>query len=169
MRHLTAKDFKDMPWANGKGTTVEMLRIERDGRLFLRLSRAMVVEDGPFSVFPGIERNLTVLTGPGFDLRGEGLQLAARPLKPVSFAGDIPIRAERVIAPSEDFNVMTDRRLPLPEVWVQESGIIPADCVALALQAGNIGKATVARHDLVIASDALTHDHSVIIVRAILS
>ena len=73
IRRLTSTDFRTMPWANGKGVTVEMLKIEDQGRLVLRLSRAMVVESGPFSLFPGIERNLTVLSGPGFDLQGEAL------------------------------------------------------------------------------------------------
>jgi environmental stress-induced protein Ves len=169
MRHLTAKDFKEMPWANGKGTTVEMLRIEREGRLVLRLSRAMVVEDGPFSLFEGIERNLTVLSGPGFDLVGEGLRLAARPLVPVAFSGDILLRADGVTAPSEDFNVMSDGALPLPEVWVQEDGIIPVGGMALALEAGMIGGFRVARHDLVMVDQALAHDRSVIIVRAVVA
>ena len=51
--HLTARDFKVMPWANGKGQTVEMWRQDRDGALLWRLSRAAVVEDGDFSNFPG--------------------------------------------------------------------------------------------------------------------
>lgn len=114
MRHLTPADYKMMPWANGKGTTIEMLRVEGDGALKWRLSRASVVEAGDFSIFPGVERNLTVLTGPGFDLVGAGLHLTARPLCPVVFAGDVPLRAEAVSAPSDDFNVMTARTLPVP-------------------------------------------------------
>jgi len=96
MRHLTPADYTTMPWANGKGRTIEMLRVEAEGRLKWRLSRASVVENGDFSLFPGIERNLTVLTGPGFDLVGKGLHLAARPLAPVEFPGDLPVRAEGV-------------------------------------------------------------------------
>ena len=118
IRHLTAADYKTMPWANGKGVTVEMLKVEDSGQLLWRLSRASVVENGDFSIFPGIERNLTVITGPGFDLVGAGLHLHARPLVPVAFAGDTPIRAEGVTAASDDFNVMTARHLPRPEVAV---------------------------------------------------
>jgi environmental stress-induced protein Ves len=154
-----------MPWANGKGTTVEMLRIEREGRLVMRLSRAMVVEDGAFSLFPGIERNLTVLSGPGFDLVGEGLWLAARPLEPVAFAGDVPVWAERVGAPSEDFNVMTARDVSLPKVWVQQAGKTASGAI-LALAPGRIGRLTVDLYDLVIADQPLHHDMSVIVVQA---
>ena len=73
IRQLTVTDFRTMPWANGKGVTVEMARADGPEGMLWRLSRASVVEDGPFSIFPGLERNLTVLTGPGFDLVGQGL------------------------------------------------------------------------------------------------
>jgi len=119
MRHILGpEDFRLMPWANGKGVTTELAREERDGRMLWRLSRASVVEDGPFSIFPGIERNLTVLTGPGFDLSGEGISLRARPMAPLAFPGDVPVTASAVSAPSDDFNVMTDRALQRPRVEV---------------------------------------------------
>lgn len=163
--HLSQSDFKTMPWANGKGITAELLRIDRAGQLVLRLSRAMVVEDGPFSLFPGIERNLTVLSGPGFDLVGEGMHLAALPLAPVAFAGDVAVRAAGVTAPSEDFNVMTARNLPLPKVWVQAAGEAPAGAI-LALAEGRIGGLDVARFDLILADQSLHHDMAVIVVQA---
>lgn len=160
IRHLSARDFRTMPWANGKGVTVELLKLERDGRLFLRLSRAMVVEDGAFSLFPGIERNLTVLSGPGFSLVGEGIDLTARPLVPVAFPGDVAVRATGVAAPSEDFNVMTDRSLPKPDVWLQESGEVTGRIAVLALQAGRV-----AQHDLILTDEGLRLDFPAIIVR----
>ncbi len=163
--HLSVADFRMMPWANGKGITVEMLRVEREGRLVLRLSRAMVVEDGAFSIFPGIERNLTVLSGPGFDLVGQGLVLVARPLHPVAFSGDIAVRAERVSAPSEDFNVMTGRDLPLPSVRVQLAGESGVGAI-LALAPGRIGGQAVALYDLVMSDQPLHHAVPVIVVQA---
>ena len=164
--HLVRADFKTMAWANGKGTTVEMLRVERDGVLMLRLSRAMVVEDGPFSLFPEIERSLTVLSGPGFRLVGEGVLLHALPLLPVAFAGHVLVRAEGVTAASEDFNVMTASRLPRPCVWVQDAGLVGAGCAVLALEAGQIGELTVGQYDLVLSDQPLSHDVPVIAVRA---
>ena len=118
IRHLTVADFRTMPWANGKGVTIELARADGPDGMLWRLSRASVVEDGAFSIFPGIERNLTVLTGPGFDLTGEGIALNARPFTPVAFPGDVPVTATGVTAPSDDFNVMTARHLPRPEVRV---------------------------------------------------
>ena len=112
IRHLTPADYTVMPWANGRDTTIEMLReVGPDGGLLLRLSMASVVVDGPFSIFPGVERNLTVISGPGFDLAGE-TRIKASPLVPLAFPGDVPMAAAGVTAPSDDFNVMTARGLP---------------------------------------------------------
>lgn len=164
IRHLNASNFKEMPWANGKGTTVEMLRIDAGGQLMLRLSRAAVVEDGAFSLFPGIERNLTVLSGPGFDLVGEGILLHATPLRSVAFAGDVAIRAEKVTERSEDFNVMTARSLPLPEVRVARGGAMTGPSVVLALESGMIGGHLVARHDLLVSDQDLYLEVPAIVV-----
>jgi environmental stress-induced protein Ves len=127
MRHLTPADYTLQPWKNGKGTTTEMWRLERDGVLLVRLSRASVVEDGAFSVFAGVERNLTVLTGPGFRLTGKGVDLTCAPLVPVAFPGDVPVTASGTEAgPSDDFNVMTARALPRPQVSVVGQGTLAA-------------------------------------------
>lgn len=168
MRHLTPADYTVMPWANGKGTTIEMLKTTEDGRLKWRLSRASVVENGDFSIFPGVERNLTVLTGPGFDLVGQGLHLPARPLVPVAFAGDVPIRAEGVSAPSDDFNVMTDRALPRPEVaaitgtaQVATGGLL----AVYALAPSRVNGHDMAAQDLILTEDALHIDGQALVVR----
>lgn len=163
--HLSAADFTAMPWANGKGTTVELLRVERDGRLILRLSRAMVVEDGAFSIFPNIARNLTVLSGPGFDLVGDGLHLPARLLQPVAFSGGVALRAVGVAQPSEDFNVMTAADLPAAQVTVHPAGA-SAQGAVLALAAGRIGAVNVAQYDLVLTDEPLLSDIPVIAVQA---
>ncbi|MEO5616126.1 MAG: HutD family protein [Cypionkella sp.] len=155
IRHLTPTDYKTMPWANGKGTTVEMLRVDEGGLLW-RLSRASVVENGDFSRFPGIERNLTVITGPGFDLVGDGLHLAAKPLVPVAFAGDVSIRAEAVTAASDDFNVMTARHLPRPEVAVitGEARLPGGNMLAIfALAQSVVNGTTISRYDVIVTDE----------------
>jgi uncharacterized protein len=168
IRHLTPADYTVMPWANGKGTTVEMLRADEAGAMKWRLSRASVVENGDFSLFPAIERNLTVLTGPGFDLVGAGLRLPARPLIPVAFPGDTPVRAEGVSAASDDFNVMTARHLPRPEVAVVTGQVqIPHGglLAVYALGASVVNGRSMAAQDLILTAEALRLDGQVIVVR----
>ncbi len=163
--HLTQSDFKVMPWANGRGQTVEMFRMERDGLLLWRLSRAAVVEDGPFSVLPGVDRNLTVISGPGFDLRGEAV-LRADPLQPIEFAGDLALRAEAVQEACEDFNVMTRRGAMRAKVAVMAGGAVAAPMVALfALEPLQAGFIRAARYDLVLTDRPITFDGRAIVVQ----
>lgn len=159
MRHLTTVDYTRQPWKNGKGVTVELARHEKDGALLWRLSMATVAEDGPFSLFPGIERNLTVLTGPGFRLTGEGMALECRPLVPVAFPGDVAVHAEGTGGhTSTDFNVMTARNLPRPDVAVIHG---PADLPAGALLAlfalgpADLPDRSLAAHDLILTEGPL--------------
>lgn len=127
LRHLTPAYYRIQPWKNGRGTTTELWRMERGGQLLVRLSRAAVVEDGPFSLFPGIERNLTVLSGPGFRLTGAGIDLRCAPLVPVAFPGDVDVTATETNGQrSDDFNVMTARSLPKPQVIVAQNESLQA-------------------------------------------
>ncbi len=117
-RHLTRKDYTEMPWINGRGLTIEIMRKSAPGDGFLwRFSMATVTEDGAFSLLPGIERNLTVIDGPGFDLIGAA-SFRAEALMPVAFPGDIPLAAQNVTGKATDFNVMTMRTLQKPKVEV---------------------------------------------------
>ncbi len=150
MRHLTPADYRRMPWANGRGVTVEMARADGPDGLLWRLSMARVDENGPFSIFPGVERNLTVISGPGFDLRG-ALSLRADPLVPVAFPGDVALSAQGVVEPCDDVNVMTARALPRPVVTVERAGAVLKGegllCL-LALGPARVNDIGLGRHDL---------------------
>lgn len=149
MRHLTRADYRDMPWANGRGTTIEILRRDDAAGMIWRFSMATVAEDGPFSHFPGIERNLTVIDGPGFDLVGDA-RFRADPLRPVAFPGDITLSAHNVSGLAVDFNVMTRKTLPRPHVdWVQSTPMRRAGATLclFALDICKYGSTTMARHD----------------------
>jgi uncharacterized protein len=172
MIHLTPADYRTQPWKNGRGTTIELLHLvdPSTGATLLRLSRASVVEDGPFSLFPGIERNLTVLTGPGFRLTGPGLNLRCDPLVPVAFPGDVEVRAvETNNQPSDDFNVMTARHLKRPEVSVVQNRHLPVGgrLALYALGKCKVNGESVARGDLLLMTEPahLSGDGSVISVR----
>jgi uncharacterized protein len=169
MIHLTEADYLVMPWANGRGQTVEMIRQnDINGAILYRLSLATVAEDGPFSVFPGLNRNLTVIEGPGFDLIGEQVQ-RADPMRPVAFAGDIPLAATRVTAPSRDFNVMADRtlRITVNVGTMPDTPPVPdALHFYFALGATKVGNVSLARYDLLYGRDTLyTNGGPVLCVR----
>jgi uncharacterized protein len=158
MKHLTLADYRVMPWANGRGQTVELIRQNDDsGNILYRLSMATVTEDGPFSVFPGLNRNLTVIEGPGFDLVGDGT-LRADPMVPVAFAGNIQLSAKNVTAPSRDFNVMAAMPLTMD---VAIGGLPSAAKGAthlhfhFALEDTLIGAIALARHDMIYGPEAL--------------
>lgn len=119
LKLLTTGDFKRVPWANGRGTTLELVRREDTaGALLFRLSVADVVEPGPFSPLPGIDRVITLIDGAGFDLDFGGVQPGEtlRPFEPVAFSGDWSTSASAVHGPSKDFNVMTARGKVTAEV-----------------------------------------------------
>jgi uncharacterized protein len=130
---LTQADFTVMPWRNGLGSTTELFRADENGQLKWRISRASVTQDGDFSIFAGIARNLTVISGAGFRLLGDGVDLAARPLRPIAFSGDTALHAQDVQGASDDFNVMTLQSLPRPEVAVisGRAKVAQADMVAI--------------------------------------
>jgi environmental stress-induced protein Ves len=170
MIHLTPANYTSQPWKNGRGVTTELWRVEREGVLLARLSRAAVMEDGPFSVFPGIERNLTVLSGPGFRLSGGGLDFRCEPLVPVAFSGEIALEATETNGQqSDDFNVMTARELPIPQVILaQNAGLAAGGLLALyALGPCHVNGQSLDREDLILTEGEamLTGDWPVIAVR----
>jgi len=117
---LGPEAFKRMPWKNGKGVTTEIaigFAPMHPDTFSWRISRATVSEDGDFSVFDGVDRNLTVLPG-----GGEGLELRVqtgsstasstlRPLEPFAFPGDVSTTGVLLGGVIDDFNVMARRGL----------------------------------------------------------
>lgn len=123
----------------------------------MRLSRAAVVDDGPFSLFPGVERNLTVLSGPGFRLTGPGPDFRCDPLVPVAFPGDMPVSATETDGQqSDDFNVMTARSLPKPTVLVAQNDDLPAGGMLALYALGPclVNGQRVSRDDLILTEGA---------------
>ena len=102
------------PWKNGGGSTTE-IAIAPVGATFdnfdWRISLATIALSGPFSVFPGIDRTLTLVSGPCVVLDvGNERQVALSEREPVvAFPGEIAVTATVGEAPTTDFNVMTRR------------------------------------------------------------
>lgn len=106
-------DIAPTPWKNGGGATREIACWPPGTGLDSfdwRISVATIAADGAFSVFAGIYRSITLLSGDGVLLHGEhGTHRLDQPLVPFAFAGETPIRATLLGGASEDFNVMTRR------------------------------------------------------------
>lgn len=76
-------------WKNGGGETREICRIpsdEPDGDFAWRASIATIERDGDFSCFPGVDRVITLLSGDGVDLCGEGWRHRLTLHQPFAFA-----------------------------------------------------------------------------------
>jgi uncharacterized protein len=141
LRLLTAADFRRLPWANGRGTTLELVRREdAAGALLWRLSVADVVEPGPFSPLPDIDRVITLIDGDGFDLDFGGARPPAslRPFEPLAFSGDWPTAATAVHGPSRDFNVMTARGRMAAEVERARNGPMAASLAYVYAARGDV-------------------------------
>jgi len=114
MRILRAGDYKRMPWKNGKGETVEIAVFPpcaSVGDFDWRISMATVAEDGPFSVFDGIDRTLSILSGEGLELFVEGREPVAlrQDTVPHAFPADVATSAMLLKDTVTDLNVMTRR------------------------------------------------------------
>ncbi|MFK0164735.1 HutD family protein [Rhizobium sp. NPDC090279] len=114
MKLLRAGDHKRMPWKNGGGETVE-IAVSPEGvglaDFDWRVSMATVATDGPFSVFPGIDRTLSILEGEGMTLFIEGREpeRLTQTSDPLPFAADAPTSATLIDGTITDLNVMTRR------------------------------------------------------------
>jgi hypothetical protein len=110
---LRAAGRTPVAWKNGGGVTREVAVHPRASdleRFDWRVSIAEIRAAGPFSVFPGIDRRMAVVSG--------ALSLAIDGRTPVTltpesetleFAGEVPVYAEPLGAPVTDLNVMTRR------------------------------------------------------------
>jgi len=103
-----------MPWKNGGGETVEIAVSPENAGLAgfdWRVSMATVATDGPFSIFPGIDRTLAILDGNGMvlDIEGSTPVLLTTASDPLAFPADIPVAARLQDGAITDLNVMTRR------------------------------------------------------------
>lgn len=102
------------PWKNGAGSTTE-IAVGPPGAGFdtfdWRISLATIGADGPFSVFPGVDRTLALVDGPGItlDLGADGRFFLSEDDPIVEFRGESSVIAALTGGPTTDINVMTRR------------------------------------------------------------
>lgn len=113
-----------MRWKNGAGWTSEILKVhgsdERDTNDWdWRLSIAEIETDAPFSAFPGVERELVLLSGNGLRLRFDdgGEHALLPPHDKLRFAGERTAFGELVDGPTRDFNLMWKRERCNATLW----------------------------------------------------
>ncbi len=98
-------------WKNGGGSTTSIAVFPPDAGFEdfdWRVSLATIAADGPFSTFPGVERTLALVDGPGMTLDIDGDPAMVSETDPViAFDGESHVSARLSQGPSTDFNVMT--------------------------------------------------------------
>jgi uncharacterized protein len=115
MRIIRASGHKPMPWKNGGGTATAIVE-SPPGAGFdafdWRISGAHVGRDGPFSVFPDVDRTMFILRGKELCLHGLGPDAVRLTVSsaPFDFPGDVPVSATLSDGPVDDLNIMVDRR-----------------------------------------------------------
>ncbi len=110
---IGSEHFQSMPWKNGLGHTIEILKEDmpdNDGFAW-RLSMADVTTDGDFSNFAGYDRTLLLLEGNGITLDHANGQrdVLNKHLQAARFRGDARTAATLHDGPIRDFNVMARR------------------------------------------------------------
>ena len=135
---LRAADRIATPWKNGGGITREVVVWPPEAGLDVfdwRISMAEVREPGAFSLFPNVDRCLTVIEGSlrlTFDDE-TSVSLDARS-EPLTFSGDRACHGLPIGGPVLDLNVMSRRGLFRSEVkWVSNAVWRPAGAAALLI------------------------------------
>lgn len=122
---LPQSNYRRMRWKNGLGWTSEvMLENGADGIFDWRISIAEIDQNSDFSLFPGIDRTLVVLSGGGMalDIAGQGTRELHPLQNPFVFPGEDIIRARLFSGPTRDFNVMTRRTAYTHELSIHSAG-----------------------------------------------
>lgn len=112
MQLLGEKDFRTVPWKNGGGVTTDLLirPVGATHETFdLRLARAPITSEGPFSSYPGVDRTITLIGGQRLDLDFGGRILSLMPFTPASFDSALAPLSRIPDGPVEVINVMARR------------------------------------------------------------
>lgn len=139
VERLTLDHLPARPWKNGAGHTREIAVAPADAGIDhfdWRLSVAEVADDGPFSRFAGVDRQIVLWRGAGMRLHdGAGLDHRLdRPGVPFAFPGEAAVQAALIDGPTRDVNVMTRRGAWRAEVLTLRSrGVIEAADACLLL------------------------------------
>jgi len=135
MRILRASDRIATPWKNGGGVTTEVA-VFPAGAGFddfgWRVSIAQITRGGPFSIFPGIDRELGMLDGRvSLKIAGRDAIDLSPGSEPARFPGDVATSAVLVGGSATDLNVMTRRGMFASRMTRQRRIAVEAEAVAV--------------------------------------
>ncbi len=108
---LTADNYRKMTWKNGLGFTTEMVIEPADSTVLAnnfhwRLSSAELNQDGPFSLFPGYTRIITIKDGGPLKLSFKSETHQLIPGKVFSFSGEDSVYCELESTKTTDLNLI---------------------------------------------------------------
>ena len=112
MRRFSIDSLTSEPWRNGGGIT---RTVATGGGAHARdwdwrVSVADIAQNGPFSVFPKVDRHLTLIEGGGIVLHGvSGSMRLASVGDGVAFPGEQVLNVELIDGPVRVWNLMTRR------------------------------------------------------------
>jgi len=120
-RVIAASAYRRERWKNGAGWTREIHAHPGTGggAWAWRLSVAEIEQDAPFSVFPGIDRELVLLEGNGLRLRFDDgrVETLLPPHDRLRFPGERALVGELVDGATRDFNLMWRRDTVDAQLW----------------------------------------------------
>ena len=110
MRGVRADLGQVVPWRNGRGTTREVVRVPDRDDWDWRLSVATSAAAAPFSSYPGVERELLLLSGTALELRVAGSPpVRLVPGQSHRFAGEAAVSGVPEGGPTTQLNLMWRR------------------------------------------------------------
>jgi uncharacterized protein len=112
MEIIRFADLRPQPWRNGGGVTRELAShplaaSAQDGAWDWRVSIADIAKAGDFSVFPGMERVLTVIDGELLLLTVDGSEHPLEKYRPFRFSGEAAASGALPTGDIRDLNVIT--------------------------------------------------------------
>jgi environmental stress-induced protein Ves len=175
LKILRRSDYKAIPWKNGRGIAHQIAASPAGAgydNFDWQVSRPEIAADGPFSSFPGLDRQFMLVTGNGLTLKirssTDGLSFDRpidAPLEPFAFRGEWDVECVLRDGPVQVFNVMSRRgragaRLEIVETSVAQSVAKPAGETLLVYVArgpveawGRWGNATLAADDSILVDE----------------